>query len=275
MTEFSVLMSVYRGDNPAHLRRALTSISTDQQLAPNQIVLVRDGPLPKPLQAVFTAADEICHPVRLTPVVLEENRGLARALQAGLAHCDYDIVARADADDICLPQRFAKQIPKMADLDLLGAAIQEFHEDEGNAGLVRTLPEGAAEIRQILPLRDPFNHPAVVLRKSAVAAVGGYDNLTKMEDYWLFARMVHAGARVANLSEVLVYYRVGAGAYHRRGGIDMLQAEYRLQRALHCIGVTSTWQMARNVAVRCSYRLIPAAVRKALYHTAMRTGWRR
>lgn len=275
MAEFSVLMSVYRGDNPDYVRRALASVSCDQQLAPNQIVLVQDGPLPPPLQAVVDDAGEICHPVPVTPVVLEENRGLARALQAGLTHCAFDIVARADADDICLPQRFAKQIPKMAHLDLLGAAIQEFHDDEGQVGLVRALPQTAPEIRQVLPLRDPFNHPAVVLRKSAVAKAGGYDNLTKMEDYWLFARMVHGGARVANLPEVLVYYRVGAGAYQRRGGLDMFKAEYQLQRALRRIGVTSRAQMARNLAVRCSYRLIPASVRKVLYHTAMRTGWRR
>lgn len=275
MADFSVLMSVYHGDHPAFFRRALQSISSDQQLPPSQIVLVQDGPLPEPLRAVMEEAAKICAPCPLTVVPLAENQGLAQALQVGLTYCDYDIVARADADDICLPQRFAKQIPLMDNLDILGAAIAEFSEDERRHGLVRSLPQRAEEIREILPLRDPFNHPAVVIRKGAVIAAGGYDNRTKMEDYWLFARMIHGGARVANIPDVLVYYRVGAGAYHRRGGWDMLHAEWELQRAMRELGVTSRFQMWRNMAVRGTYRLIPAQVRKALYHAAMRTGWRR
>ena len=46
-----------------------------------------------------------------------------------------------------------------------------------------------------------------------------------MEDYLLFARMVDAGARPANLAEPLVCYRVGAGAYARRGGRQLLRSE--------------------------------------------------
>ena len=46
-----------------------------------------------------------------------------------------------------------------------------------------------------------------------------------MEDYWLFARMIDAGARVANVAEPLVKYRVGAGAYARRGGWQLLRSE--------------------------------------------------
>ncbi len=73
--------------------------------------------------------------------------------------------------------------------------------------------------------RDPFNHPTVVYRRRAVVAAGGYQHLNKMEDYWLFVRMIQDGARVANLAEPLVLYRVGAGAYQRRGGTAMLRTE--------------------------------------------------
>lgn len=275
MSNFSVLLSVYQGDTPEFFHRALLSISREQELPPSQIVLVQDGPLPEPLRQIVDNASEICAPCPVTHVPLSTNRGLAHALQAGLEHCKYDIVARADADDICLPQRFARQIPRMENLDILGAAIAEFQYDEHQPGLVRALPEGPEDIREILPLRDPFNHPAVVFRKTAVQQVGGYDSRTKMEDYWLFARMVHAGARVANLPEVLVLYRVGAGAYHRRGGWEMLQAELELQRAMREWGITSTMEKYRNLLLRGTYRLIPARVRKGLYHLAMRTGWRR
>ena len=70
----------------------------------------------------------------------------------------------------------------------------------------------------MIRFRDPFNHPTVVYRRSAVLAAGGYTDMALMEDYLLFARMVDGRRRPANLAEPLVYYRVGAGAYARRGG---------------------------------------------------------
>jgi hypothetical protein len=86
-----------------------------------------------------------------------------------------------------------------------------------------------------------------------------------MEDYLLFTRMVVGGARPANLPEPLVYYRVGAGAYARRGGRDLLRAELALQRRLRQLDLTTRRQYARNVAVRGGYRLVPEALRRVAY----------
>ena len=63
-----------------------------------------------------------------------------------------------------------------------------------------------------------------------------------MEDYWLFARMIDAGARVANVAEPLVKYRVGAGAYARRGGWQLLRSEWQLQRHFRSVGFTTRSQ---------------------------------
>ena len=51
-----------------------------------------------------------------------------------------------------------------------------------------------------------------------------------MEDYALFARMLAGGARAVNVAEPLVFYRVGAEAFKRRGGTGLLRSELRLQR---------------------------------------------
>jgi hypothetical protein len=86
-----------------------------------------------------------------------------------------------------------------------------------------------------------------------------------MEDYLLFTRMVEAGARPANLPDPLVYYRVGAGAYARRGGTQLLRSELALQRRFRDLGITTRGQYLRNVAVRGGYRLVPEGVRKVAY----------
>ncbi len=270
---FSVLLPVYRGDRPEFFRRAIASVTIDQTLRPDELVIVRDGPVGEGLAEVVDAAASGTAtagvPVRV--VALEENVGLARALEAGLAVCAHEIVARADADDISLPQRFAVQVPLVADgLDLVSSAIVEFSEDENVVGLVRGFPTDAAAIARRARFQDPFNHPATVYRRSAVRAAGGYRHLERLEDYWLFARMIHAGARVGNVAEPLVKYRVGAGAYKRRGGRDLVRSEFALQRAFRADGFTTPLQFVRNVVVRCGWRLVPTGLRQPAYALATR-----
>lgn len=268
-TPFSVLMAVYEKDDPDNFRRALCSVSSDQTLRPDQIVIVRDGPVGPGLTAVL---DEVRNGMAVdhvpaAVVELPTNRGLALALEAGLKTCAHDVIARADADDISLPQRFAMMLPVFEErrLDLLGAAITEFAHDETQVGITRTLPTEPDVIARTARFRDPFNHPTVIYRRRAVVAAGGYQHLNKMEDYWLFVRMIQNGARVANLAEPLVLYRVGAGAYQRRGGTAMLRSELALQWLMLRAGFTSPLDTVRNLATRGVYRLIPAPVRQRLY----------
>ncbi len=279
MTAFSVLLPVYAGDDPAFFTRALESVSIDQSLKPDEIVIVRDGEVSDEIEAILDAAIDgsAVGGVPVTVVRIGHNRGLADALVEGLKACRYEIVARADADDISLPHRFATQIPVIVGdggepLDLLGAAIQEFETEAGPRGVVRVLPTTPEKITEMARFRDPFNHPTVVYRKAAVARAGGYRRLAKMEDYWLFVRMLQTGSRVANLAEPLVLYRVGAGAYQRRGGEEMLRSEIELQRAFMTSGFVTRRQGLRNIVVRGGYRLVPTWARKPAYRIMVRHG---
>lgn len=269
MTEpFSVLLPVYRGDDAGFFERAVVSVTADQTRRPDELVIVVDGPVPDAIAAVLrrVEAGELTAgvPVRLVP--LARNVGLARALEVGLDACAHEVIARADADDIALPRRFAVQLPLIeSGLDLLGSAIVEFDTEDGADQMVRSLPVGAEEIATMARFRDPFNHPSVVYRRSAVRAAGGYEHLDKMEDYWLFARMIAGGAAVANTDEVLVRYRVGAGAYGRRGGGAMLASEWGLQWRFWRAGFTTLPQFLRNVAVRGLYRYLPVKLRELMY----------
>ncbi len=265
--EFSVLLPVYAGDRADFLRRALDSATVEQHLPPAQLVVVVDGPVGIELEDVLHERSALPgSDLTVTVVRLPHNVGLARALDAGLDYCRHEIVARADADDVSLPERFAAQVPLVVDgLDLLGSAIVEFGEDEAERGLVRVPPLVAEDIAAYARFHDPFNHPSVVYRRSAVRAAGGYLQLDLMEDYWLFARMIASGARVANLPEPLVLYRIGAGSYARRGGLRLLRSEVSLQRQLRREGFTSRRQLARNLTLRGGYRLVPEGVRTAAY----------
>ena len=101
---FSVLLPVYAGDRPDFLRRAFDSVTIEQSLRPDEVVVVRDGPVDASIQRVLDdlARDSVV-PVRV--VELPVNRGLSHALEAGLDACAHEIVARMDADDISLDRK--------------------------------------------------------------------------------------------------------------------------------------------------------------------------
>nr|WP_276610703.1 glycosyltransferase [Kineococcus siccus] len=277
MPPFSVLLPVWEADDPAQLRRALASVTAEQELHPDEVLVVRDGPVPAALQRVLDeAVRDGSGGVTVRVLALPRNVGLARALEAGLAACAHDVVARMDADDISLPPRFARQLPVVAaGADLVGSGLLEMGADEHHLVGRRTPPTDPARIARSARFSDPFNHPTVVYRRSAVAAAGGYRHLPLMEDYWLFARMIADGARVANLADPLVLYRVGdaadGGAYARRGGARLFASELRLQAHLRREGFTTPLQAARNVVVRGGYRFVPTRVRRVAYR-ALLTG---
>ena len=271
---FTLLISTWRGDDPTFLREAWHSTVVEQTRRPAQVVVVRDGPVPDELAATLAELVD-GSPVPVEEVHLPENLGLGPALDAGLRASAHEIVARMDADDVSVPERFERQLPLIeAGADIAGSGLWEFGSSVEDVVGRRTPPTDPAEIRRVVRFRDPFNHPTVVYRRSAVLAAGGYTEMALLEDYLLFTRMVTGGAVPANLADPLVYYRVGEGAYARRGGIRLLRSELALQQRFRQLGITTRREYARNVAVRGGYRLVPERVRKVAYRRllANRTG---
>src|SRR5699024_7868667 len=106
--KYSVLMSVYIKEDPTYFRESINSMLS-QTLLPDQIVLVKDGPLTNDLEEMinqFTLDNDDL----FTIVPLNENIGLGKALDEGLKYCRNDLVARMDTDDLSLPERCEKQI---------------------------------------------------------------------------------------------------------------------------------------------------------------------
>ena len=266
---FSLLLSTYGGDDPGFLRDAFESTVVKQTRPPSEVVLVQDGPVPEALAATIEDL-ALTSPVPVKHVVIEANVGLGPALDRGLEACSHEIVARMDADDVSVPERFERQLPVIeAGADIVGSGLSEFGHHVDDVVGMRTPPLDPDEIRRVVRFRDPFNHPTVVYRRTAVQAAGGYSDMALMEDYLLFARMVEAGARPANLPDPLVCYRVGAGAYARRGGVQLLRSELALQRRFRDLGITTRVEYLRNVLVRGVYRLVPEPLRRTAYRALL------
>jgi glycosyltransferase involved in cell wall biosynthesis len=267
---FALLLPVWNGDSPDYLADAFRSAVVDQTVRPDQVILVRDGEVREELGCRLDALIENS-PVPVTFVALPQTGGLGPALDAGLEASKYDVVARMDADDISMPHRFQVQLPLIERADIVGAGLLEFGTDINDIVGRRVPPTDPAEIRRSARLHDPFNHPTVVYRRQAVVAAGGYGDLPLMEDYWLFARMLADGAEPLNLAEPLVYYRVGAGSFQRRGGRALLRSELQLQRLMHAEGIISRSQYTRNIMIRGGYRLVPWRLRRSVYRRLVAT----
>ena len=94
---FSVLCSLYYKESPMALRESLDSIFS-QTLIPNEVVIVKDGPLTDELENVLVEYVGKYDIIKIVP--LEKNVGLGAALNEGMKHCSYDLIARMDTDDI-------------------------------------------------------------------------------------------------------------------------------------------------------------------------------
>lgn len=270
--DFTLLLPVYAGDDAAFLRLAFESSVTSQTLRPADAVIVQDGPVPDALAAEL-ARIERESPIPVNVVRLAENGGLTRALNAGLDACTREVVARMDADDVSDPLRFDKQWALMREgYDLVGTGMVEFESDPDIPGAQRIPPLGAERIRDHARSHNPFNHPTMMYRVDALDRVGRYETFGKMEDYWLGIRVIASGARVENIAEPLVHYRVGSGAFARRGGWTEARTEWRLQGAMLKMGFINRGQYLRNVVLKGAYRLMPAWVKKIVFREVVGKG---
>ncbi|GAB7021072.1 glycosyltransferase [Halostagnicola bangensis] len=268
---FSVLIAVYGGDEPEHVRDALKSIF-DQTVVPNEVLVVGDGPLPDQLQNVLSDMKS-AHPETMRVVSLEENEGLGAALKTGVENCSNDIVARMDADDIALRDRFERQLEyflENPDIDVLGGYVAEFDTDPDEIDRVRTVPTDPDEVRDRASTRNPINHPTVMFDRNAVVTAGNYRPLRSMQDYELWVRMITQGYTVSNLPEVLVKCRAGSDFYNRRGGLSYARLEVYLQREFSRMGAVSFPRMLLNIAARVPLRIAPKSFRSAVYRTFLR-----
>ena len=262
---FSVLIAVYHKENPGHFQLALRSIWNNQQLKPTEIVLMEDGPLSDELKTVI---EDFAQEAPLKIIAFEQNRGLGVVLAEGVHHCSNDWIARMDSDDIATPERFLRQIDfiqKNPDIDIVGSSIAEFQNTPEIITSYRCLPSATATIGAFAKRRNPLNHMTVIFRKQAVIDAGNYQPFIGYEDYLLWVRMLMNGAKMANISEPLVWARIGNNMFARRHGLKFFKQEIKLQKKLKDMAFLTHGEYLENIILRAFPRLLPEWGIKLVY----------
>lgn len=210
----SVLLSVYHKNTSIEFNRCLTSVA-NQTLQPNEVVVVFDGPVAEDLYGVI---DNFKAVLNIQVVALTHNMGLGYALNAGLAKCACNYIARIDVDDICKENRLYLQYNFFkinSDVDILGGQIELF--DDGGVYGVRHVPIEVQKIIRYSLIRNPINHSTVMFKKDSVLNVGGYPNVRFTQDYLLWIDCISKGIVICNLPDILVEMYADKDMFHRRG----------------------------------------------------------
>ena len=253
---FSVIMSIYKSDVPELVRMALDSL-LQQTLLPNEIVIVGDGPVPADLEleveSLKLRVESEKLPIEVTYLPQEQNRGLGEAMRIAVENAKHDYVARMDSDDICLPDRFEKQMKcfeEDPELSLVGGMITEFDGEPENIIAKRVLPLDDVGIKKMMRGRCAVNHVTVIFKKADLLRRGNYQPYWLQEDQYLWARMMEHGCKFRNIPDVVVNVRSGKDQIARRSGWRFYKSVVRV-----------FWYMYRHGLISFGYFLYICTIR--------------
>lgn len=271
MIGYSVLMTVYKEDNPEYFDLALKSM-INQTSKPDEIVLVNDGPIPQKLQNIIDR-NIATTDVYINQVSLPQNVGLGRALNEGIKVARNELLARMDSDDISLPERCEIQLKMFEEdpeLDIVGCPVIEFDGTPSNIVGKREVPFSNAAIHKYAKRRDPFNHPTVMYRKSKVEAVGCYGDYRKNQDTDLWIKMLSAGCKGQNCAECLVKFRFEKNTYQKRKSWINTKILIGIRWRAFKSGFASFFDFMVVFFVQMAIYFIPISVQRIIYRNFLR-----
>lgn len=223
MPRVSVILPAFNAE--AYIKEAIESI-LGQTFRDFELIVINDCSADGTEAVILSFGDD-----RLVYVKNEENLGVAATLNRGLALARGEYIARMDADDISLPRRLELQaacLDAHPDIAVLGTNVETFDEN----GPQRT-GWSATDPRQMnvdLFFSCGIAHPSVMMRKSVIEELGGYDReFEGLEDYELWCR-VSKGHGVTTLPEVLFRYRVHSGQVTKNPSPKYLQRLQTLKK---------------------------------------------
>ena len=217
-TWVSVLISSYN-TNHKYVVECLESIKQQNGHFGIELVWINDGSNELSTQLLERTLDDFKNKMRFIKIVYKKwakNMGIGYSLNKGVQMCSNDIIIKVDSDDICLTNRFITQIDFMnnnKDCVIVGCNAYYLKEIDN-----KKVVQGATNHKYLLTWEDYkkspshwfINHPCVCYRKSAVLAVGNYNEHTHSlyEDFEVELKLLKNFGKLYNIQENLLYYRL-------------------------------------------------------------------
>lgn len=226
-----------------------------------EIILVDDASTDK-LREVLSSF----HDNRLRIVHLNKNGGVSAARNQAIRLAKGDFIAFCDADDLCQPQRFERQLAFLQqhhEIGMCGSAFTCF--DTQDRETVEN-PASDEEIRLALMQGNCFGLSTIMARAAVLKTTQFDVTLAVAEDYDLWTRLAASGVRFANLPDVLIRYRWHSqqASRHKSERLDQVS---RKIRSVYCAAVLGDPQLSARLrtGILGSKELDVAALRISMH----------
>ena len=261
--DFTILICVYNKDDDILFQKAVKSI-LENSLLPKEIVLIIDGKINTQLMKTINLFKKNN---LFKTYQLNQNVGLAKALNFGLKKIKTPIVIRADADDINVSNRFKKLIDKFktGNFDVVGSYITEI-DMQKNIKITKKVPLENSQIIKMSKIRNPVNHMSVAFKTKSVIDLGGYPEINLKEDYALWLKMIYNNCTFVNIPESLVLANAGESMVKRRTSIKSLTGEL----SLFIFRKNKTFTDLIVFLFRIIFHFIPFSLRKNIFKNFLR-----
>lgn len=264
----AVIMSIYKNDRLEFVKLAVESILV-QTYKSFDFYIQYDGPIrPEVDEYLFSLNDD-----RVKIQCRAENLGLAQSLNDLLSIVmsqDYEYIARMDADDISLLERFEKQLSYFKahpEVECLGTWAIEI-TSHGDEYFRKQMPQAHEECLNLFRKRDPMIHPTVMFRRSYIEKAGLYVLDTFFgEDTMMWAQGFAAGCKLGNVPEYLFKFRLDDNFFERRRGWRYAKGIWKLRHRVNkMLGfgiIEDCWALAYAAA-----KMMPKFILNIIYKTA-------
>ncbi|MCJ2276094.1 glycosyltransferase [Acinetobacter baumannii] len=196
----SVVLPAYNAE--LYLKEAIDSVLS-QTFTDFELIILNDGSIDRTEEIILSYNDS-----RIVYVKNEKNLGLIGTLNKGINLAKGKYIARMDADDICLPERFKKQVDfleKNNEIDLIGTNAIKINNNGDRIGVIN-MPASDHDIKMMLFIQSPFIHPSIMGRTTVFRSFEYEKEFYRVEDYMLWIRMSQ-NSKFHNINEFLLKYR--------------------------------------------------------------------
>ena len=258
MPILSVILPI-KNDHPAVIQSCINSLKR-QTFRDFELIIIDDSDNESTVNEINSISG-------IDLLIIRENRikkGLSSALNRGIQLAQGKYIARVDADDIQLEDRFLRQFELLSsrdDLDVIGCNTNIIDASDKILG-VKKFPECDKDIKQAMSIRNTLSHPTLMLRKDFFEVVGYYDeSLKRAEDYalWLKARSTNK-IFFYNIQDSLVHYRVSN--IEKR---DKLNWTINLRLKVKYFKVSYLFSSVLGICTVLIFLVVPESLKASIY----------
>lgn len=221
----SVVMPVYNGEK--YLREAIESI-LNQTFKNFEFIIINDGSTDKSLEIIenYQNIDERIQ------LISRENKGLITSLNEGIQKSKGKYIARMDADDVSLTERFEKQVELMEECEVDICGCHYFVINEENKYIdSKIVPISQDAVNINIAYSVPFAHGSVLMKRDLFQKfIYGNTAFSTVEDYALWINMYMNNVKFSNVDEFLFKYRDFPNSFSKTKISNMELDRYTLSK---------------------------------------------